>query len=440
MTEHHKALAELERLDGMVTTDIINDLVDGHADERRRMRRLYDEYRGEVPILDRNSSGGDGGVSMVNDYRGDIIDTITGYVFGKPITYTVEGASDERDQDLLRGFLVDNGIADLDARTGKTTSICGSAARLCYIDTAGSVRVMAVPPWETVFIKDGSRDEVHYAMRYYTIETQERGTWRERRRIEWYDTRQVTYLIEDDKGVFVTDPTEPVNPCPHLFDGVPLICFLNNDEKQGDFEKVASLIDGYDRAVSYDQDEIEALRHAYLKITGATLDADDAEAARLSRSFNIPDGGDIEFLVKNINDRFNENHIKRLEENIYRFAHCPNMSDEKFSGAGQTGESRKWKLFGLENRSIGKERKFAAGLREQFAIITSAWRSMGYKISAGDITMTFSRNMPVELKYEAEVTNLLKGTVSERTRLRHLSLVNDVEGELAAMNGDGSDR
>ena len=436
MTEHQRALAELERLDGTVTTEIINDLVNGHADERRRMRRLYDEYRGEVPILDRKASGGDGGVSMVNDYRGDIIDTITGYVFGKPITYTVEDASDERVHELLRRFLADNGIADLDARTGKTTSICGSASRLCYINTGGTVRVMAVPPWESVFIRDGSRDDIRYAMRYYTVETQERGVWRECRRIEWYDARQVTYLVEDDKGAFVSDPLEPLNPCPHMFDGVPLISFQNNDEEQGDFEKVVSLIDGYDRAVSYDQDEIEALRHAYLKITGATLDADDAEAARLSRSFNIPDGGDIEFLVKNINDRFNENHIKRLEENIYRFSHCPNMSDEKFSGAGQSGESRKWKLFGLENRSIAKERKFNAGLRAQFAVVTSAWRRMGYGVNAGDIAMTFSRNMPVELKYEAEVTNLLKGVVSERTRLRHLSLVNDVESELSAMNGD----
>jgi SPP1 family phage portal protein len=44
--------------------------------------------------------------------------------------------------------------------------------------------------------------------------------------------------------------------------------FENNKEKQGDFEKVESLIDAYDKIISDGVSEIEAFRMAYLVLSG----------------------------------------------------------------------------------------------------------------------------------------------------------------------------
>ena len=45
---------------------------------------------------------------------------------------------------------------------------------------------------------------------------------------------------------------------------------------------------------------------------------------------------DVYYLVKNINDAFNSNHLKRTEDNIYRFSKTPNLNDDAFGTVSYT--------------------------------------------------------------------------------------------------------
>ena len=118
-----------------------------------------------------------------------------------------------------------------------------------------------------------------------------------------------------------------------------------------------------------------------------------------------------------------------LEENIYKFSQSVNMTDESFSGGTQTGESRKWKILDLENKAIVKERKFEKALREQFKVLCSSWNVRGKDLKYWDVHFQFSRAIPKDLSYLADVVTKLKGIVSDRTLISLLPFTDDVDFE-----------
>lgn len=434
-------LQELKQIDGQVTSKIIQDLIAEHEPDRQRMISLYERYKVSVdgvPIFNRQVPDYDKvNNKLNNDFFSEVIDTKIGYFMGKPIVYSVgrDSPGYETSDQILQDFNIMNNVEDLDSETAKMAAICGLGARLLYIDKDGSERVMNVDPWECIFVYDRSIDEPQFALRYYTMKVKEGDKSEERTRVEWYDQENVTFFIEDKQGEYVLDDTEPVNPMLHLFDGIPLLAFPNNEEQQGDVEKALYLIDAYDRTLSDVNSEIEAFRLAYMVFYGFEPDEEIIEQAKQTGAFGVADpedGSRIEYLTKQMNDTIIENHLNRLEQNILRFSKSVNFGDEQFAG-NLSGVAMKYKLFALESKCITSERKFTTALRRQFQILASAWQKKGLDIDYKSIWFQFKRNFPLNLLDEAQTSATLKGLVSERTRLAQLSFIDDVEYEMDEM-------
>ena len=453
------ALELLQERDGEVTSEIIRDLIKEHAPERQRMVDLYERYKASkagVPVLTRQFTDKKKiNNKLNNDFFGEIIDTKVGYFAGEPITYSVDEEAEQQDikQEVIDQFKRRNYLPDLDAETVKLAAVCGIAGRLAYIDREGMEKVMNVDPWECIFITDMSINEPQYSMRYYkvTVQTNEvvspqgHRKQEERWRVEWYDDTYVYYFIEQKTGEFLLDPDEP--PREHMFDYVPLIGFPNNEEHQGDAEKVLPLIDGYDRTMSDVNSEIEQFRLAYMYFKGVNLDPyededgrviDPVEKMRQTGGFEVPEDGEVGFITKELQDQIVENHLDRLEKLIYRFSQTPNFQDEAFAGS-QSGIARKYKMLPFENKCITMERKFTAALQQMFKVVGSAWQKKGIPFDYSDMDFVFTRNFPQDMLHEAEVAEKLRGQVSEKTRLSQLSFVDDVDAEIKAMQEEMSE-
>ncbi|MED5041494.1 phage portal protein [Geobacillus stearothermophilus] len=414
-----------------VTSDIIKQILDWHKPHREAMLGLYNRYLGSgLPIQSRQLPDPKKPNNKIpNDYRGYIINQVVGYLWGQPISYSIDSRNYDEARlkeynDRLSRFNALNAIDDLDSELGKIMSICGYAARLLYIDKNGEERAMNIFPWEAVFIEDGG--EITHAIRYYKVKDLENNEYT---KVEWYDSKNVTFFIEDD-GVFIMDSEASQ---PHLFDYVPFIRFQNNDEEQGDFEKVEALIDAYDKIISDSVNEIETFANAYMAFKGVQIDKETIETMKQTGGIEIDKEGDVFFITKNINDTFVENNKKTLNENIHKFSASVDMSDEKFSGGAQTGESRKWKLVALENKAGTKARKFGKGLREQFKVLCSAWKKKNIDIDYLDIFWEFKRNIPIDLAYVAEFASKMKGIHSDHTLLSQIPYIDDVNYELELM-------
>lgn len=436
-------LKELMALNGQVTSEIIKDLIDDHAPTRAKMLALYNRYKtDDLPILNREFEDESKiNNKLNNSFDSEIVDTKIGYFIGNPISYQ---ARDERGKTAtaLSEFILRNNIDDLDSEAVKMATICGYGARLLYIDREGQERVMNVDPWEIILIYDRSINEPQFALRYYDITVKEGNEEKTKTRVEWYDDTTVTYYIEDDNGDYVLDLTEPVNPQPHLFDLVPIVVFPNNEERQGDAEKVLNLIDAYDRTLSDVNSEIEQFRLAYMAFYGYDPDEETLKKAARTGAFGLDDKGEgvgIEFITKEMNDTVIENHLNRLEANIMRFGKSVDMTDEQFAN-NLSGVAIRYKIMALETKCITMERKITAALRQQFRVLCTAWAKKGISANYTDIHFEFKRNLPVNLKDEAEATNLLRGHVSERTRLGQLSFIGNVAGEMEEMAKDAEGR
>lgn len=435
-------LKELIRLNGQVTSDIIKDLIDDHAPKRAKMLALYNRYKtDDLPILNREfEDKGKINRKLNNSFDSEIVDTKVGYFIGNPISYQVDETQQgfEKVTVTLSDFTLRNNIDDLDSETVKKATICGYAARLLYIDRDGQERAMNVDPWEVILVYDRSINEPQFALRYYDVVIKEGKEEKTRTRVEWYDDQLVTYYLQDDKGEYVLDISEPVNPQPHLFDLVPLIVFPNNEEQQGDAEKVLNLIDAYDRTLSDVNSEIEQFRLAYMAFYGYDPDEETLARAKQTGAFGLDEKGEgvgIEFITKQMNDTAIENHLNRLENNIMRFGKTVNMTDENFS-QNLSGVAIRYKLMALETKCITMERKMTAALRQQFRVLATAWAKKGIPVDYTNIYFQFKRNLPVNLLDEAQTTAQLRGHVSERTRLSQLSFVDDVEWEMEEMAKD----
>ena len=437
-------LKELIRLNGQVTSDIIKDLIDNHAPIRAKMLDLYNRYKtDDLPILNRTfEDEGKINRKLNNSFDSEIADTKVGYFIGNPISYQVDKTQQgaEKVSATLSDFTLRNSVDDLDSESVKMATICGYAARLLYINRDGLECAMNVNPWEVILVYDRSINEPQFALRYYDVTIKEGKEEKTRTRVEWYDDQLVTYYLQDDSGEYVLDISEPVNPQPHLFDLVPVIVFPNNEEQQGDAEKVLNLIDAYDRTMSDVNSEIEQFRLAYMAFYGYDPDEETLARAKQTGAFGLDEkseGVGIEFITKTMNDTAIENHLNRMEGNIMRFGKSVNMTDESFAN-NLSGVAIRYKLMALENKCITLERKMTAALRQQFKVLSTAWAKKGIPVDYTNIYFGFKRNLPVNLLDEATSTVNLKGTVSERTRLSQLSFVDDVDWEMEEMSKDNA--
>lgn len=356
---------------------------------------------------------------IANAYASYITDTLVGYFIGEPITYT---ANDDVLLQDLNMILEYNDEADENAELAKNASIYGVAYEMLYLNEEDKmIRFKSLNPKEVIPIFDKTVEQKLLAvMRYY----------------EDYDyVEDNTYTI-----VEVIDATHVrryklntglslLEEYPHYFSMVPVAIFKNNEEESGDFERVISLIDAYDKMQSDSLNDFEYFVDAYLALYGFTADSEDVAQMKENRVLLMDEGTSAEWLVKQINDAYVENMKNRLDKDIHKFAKCPNMSDQEFA-SNASGIAIKFKLLGTENLVSIKERKFKRGLQQRFELMSMINNVLREGFDWRGININFTRNIPSNNTEIADMVNTLKDIVSEQTLLAQIPFVDDVQTEL----------
>ena len=356
---------------------------------------------------------------IANAYASYITDTLVGYFIGEPITYT---ANDDVLIQDLNMILEHNDEADENAELAKNASIYGVAYEMLYLSEEDKmIRFKSLNPKEVIPIFDKTVEQNLLAvMRYY----------------EDYDyVEDNTYTI-----VEVIDATHVrryklntglslLEEYPHYFSMVPVAIFKNNEEESGDFERVISLIDAYDKMQSDSLNDFEYFVDAYLALYGFTADSEDVAQMKENRVLLMDEGTSAEWLIKQVNDAYVENMKNRLDKDIHKFAKCPNMSDQEFA-SNASGVAIKFKLLGTENLVSIKERKFKRGLQQRFELMSMINNVLSEGFDWRAIDINFTRNIPSNDTDIADMVNTLKDIVSEETLLAQIPFVEDVQAEL----------
>lgn len=421
------------QLSELTNTEVITEVIKLHNESRQKMLDLFNRYMFKnIKIQTRKVEDiSKPNNKLANDYRGYIVDQTVGYLFGNEVAYTVDNAKYEGNEavydafsEKLEDFISANEMGDLDAETATQLSCSGYAARLYYIDSdnENQTTIMNLPPWEVFFVYDGLKRTHAVRYQYYKAPNKDNAL-----AITIYTDKELIRFVED--GDEKLSMVERKN---HGFKHIPVALFQNNSQEMGDFEKVEPLIDAYDVVVSDSVNEVEAFAHAYMLFKGVEVDAETMAQFKQTGGIEVEaEGGEVSFITKDINDTFLENTKNTLVTNIHKFSGSVDMADEQFSGGAQSGESRKWKMLGLETKAGKKQRKFAKGLREQFKIVCSAWGVEITGVSYKNISYKFGRNVPQDLVPLADFASKMNGIISQETLFDNLSgVVDDSKYEL----------
>lgn len=367
------------------------------------------------------------------NFEADIVDTKVGYFSGIPITRSVAGESNF--EHIVTEWDKEQDIADKDSTTVKMSAITGVAYRLLYVDKTGKAHAVNLDHTKesiAVLSRTGP-SQPEYAVRKYTAIAYVEGNITNVEYLEFYDDTNITIFKYVDGTWQLSEVRR------HLFEGCPLFAVPNNDELQSDFAKVLPAIDAYNRTLSDASDEIESNRLAYLILRGMQLGDEHDGDLKDNVLYAFDDGDGAEYLTKDVNDTMIENHLNRLEKNIYKDAKSVDFSDEKFAG-NASGVALKYKNQGLENKVSAFERKFESFLRYQYMLLNTYWSSHGaFGVKAEpdkyrELEFTFKRNIPEDLLEKAEIQQKLIGVVSDRERLKHF--VGDVDKELEQIEAE----
>jgi SPP1 family phage portal protein len=446
-------MLELKSNEGKITQTILMDAFSSSESSRNFRRGLF--HRAKCDKLSIFNATSEGFFKRINnkihcDFRGNIVRSFVGYLFGNPVKYSLKPEMYDKgfdsqefkdDLEFFEFFLDDNNIINLDLESATNLSICGNAARIIYIAEGSGYKnfprykIKNVNPYECVFIYSPSTNELEYTFRFYRI--QNVNTFNLTRTdsyvCEVYDKETIKYYITNDNNKSWQSFAEDVV---HNFGFVPLFEIKNNAQGSGDFQNVESLIDAYDRAISDNQNEIEALRNTYLISQGTIISDELLKKIKLTGVFNVQESDKISFLTKQTNASQIENQLDLLRKNIYRFSSCIDIYDETFLTSGASGIAREWAMLPFENASKIKESYFKAALYYQFSSLTTLWQKIGINIDFSKISITFSRNIPKDLSTEAQLAQMLNGIVSRRTILEMLSLVENADDELARIEDE----
>lgn len=388
-----------------------------------KLKKYKNYYDGKQAILNKNYTDASKPCSrVVTNYCQDIADAYCGYLASPNyISY-----NSSNDITSIMEVLNYNDYQSEDSDFLLDALKYGIAYELMYLDNEAQVRFRLINPLTAFAIFDDTLtgDLLYFVRMYKANDWNESDTYN----VDVYSDYSIKhYTMAGYNGnlTFVAEEAHHFSQCPANVFSLP-------DEK-AIFDCILSLQDAANEILSDEIDDYSAFCDAYLSLTGADIDAEGVAMMKENRVLVLPEGAAAAWLTKNANDTQVENILKRIHDNIYRIAKCPDFSSETFVGGVSSGIAIRYRLTGMETRAAAICARMKKALQRRIEIICGiASLKLGEEVSR-DIDISFTRNIPEDNTSIVNLVNALKGTVSDATLLAQIPFVKDVQAELEAV-------
>lgn len=385
-----------------------------------KLKKYKNYYDGKQAILNKHYTDASKPCSrVVTNYCQDIADAYCGYLASPNyISY-----NSSNDITSIMEVLNYNDYQSEDSDFLLDALKYGIAYELMYLDNEAQVRFRLINPLTAFAIFDDTLtgDLLYFVRMYKANDWNESDTYN----VDVYSDYSIKhYTMAGYNGnlTFVAEEAHHFSQCPANVFSLP-------DEK-AIFDCILSLQDAANEILSDEIDDYSAFCDAYLSLTGADIDAEGVAMMKENRVLVLPEGAAAAWLTKNANDTQVENILKRIHDNIYRIAKCPDFSSETFVGGVSSGIAIRYRLTGMETRAAAICARMKKALQRRIEIICGiASLKLGEEVFR-DIDISFTRNIPEDNTSIVNLVNALKGTVSDATLLAQIPFVKDVQAEL----------
>lgn len=418
-----------------ITAEILNKLIMRHMSERERLVTLKNYYMGEHRIKDRKKvSDGTSNNRLVCNHAKYIVDMIKSYLVGNPVSYA---CSEGYDIEAVKNCYLTQDIAHTDCELEKQMSIYGRSYEMIFSDEKSEPKSVCLSPMNTFVVYGTSVVKiplfgVHYYKRF-DINGSVTGV------CCIACDKDAVYTFENDSDNFAN--MKSVKTEKHYFGDVPILEYINNEEKQGDFEQLISLIDAYNILQSDRVNDKEQFVESFLFLTGIDIDSTQAKKLREERILMGYDGAEAKYLSKSLSESDINVLRDNLKQDIHRFSMVPDLSDESF-GNNLSGVAIKYKLMGFEQHVRNKERYFSKTLKKRFELYNAFLTTRGSMeyVPVHRVDIVFTRNLPVNELEVSKMINNLNGIATAETLLSQLSFVSDPKEEAALASKERAEK
>lgn len=436
-----------------IPPEVISYVIGKAQNANTRYNKLNDYYLGKYPNSKQASKDS---VNVIVNYAKYVVDIALGYYLGDPVKYDNNALrdtsalnagslkvavdndgqlkkaeqfnkSDEEDKiDIspLINCYTSQTIADIDTKIGKGIGIFGDCAEVLYAssDEKPVPKSAYYDPTNIVVVRDDTVE--HKDLFAIVWEQTEDINKKKYYRITIYTDKTIALLksedLEEKQSYILLDKKS------HYFGAVPVITYENNDEKQGDFEQIISLIDAYNDLMSNRLTDKKKFVNALLAFFGFGLNSNEVKLTEEQFIENVPLDARIEYIQKT----FDENSVQILADELVKAMHkitmTVDMSDEQFAG-NSSGQALKLKLLTMNMLVKNKIRSIEKGLKRRFELYNN-WltfkREMEY-VSTNDIDIVFTINMPIAESEIVSTVEKLQGIVDDQTLLSLLWFISD---------------
>ena len=361
---------------------------------------------------------------LVINYAKYIVDTFSGYQIGVPVKVT---HNDDNVSEFIADFRKLNDMEDAEFELAKMSDIFGHAFLYVYQDESGNTRTTYNSPINMFIVHDNSIEERPLFAVRYAFNTGEATGYGQ----VITDREVIDATFQLGGGVRFRGRNN------HVYGKLPVVELIENEERQGIFESVKTLINALNKAASEKANDVDYFADAYLKIVGVELKEDMATQIRENRIFNLWKNGsegalpDVGFLEKPNSDTTQENLIALLKESIFAVSMVANLSEEDFGNA--SGTALAFKLQAMDNLAKMKDRKMQSAFNRLYEIVFGVPMASVPSDGWTGIKYQFTRNVPRNILEEAQVVSQLSGQVSNETKLSVLSIVDNPKQEIEKM-------
>lgn len=399
---------------------LVLDKIQEHKSFMNRYKRNYNYYKGNHDILYRTIEDTSKPNNKIVENLPEFVTSIrTGYFSGEPIVFN----SDDTELELkVQNILEYTDFQDINSELDEISAIFGHSFLLLWIDEDGQTRLSAENPFNNFIVYSNTLDkEPLMGVRYFEYKVEDKDI-----------TDIFVYLPKETVQYRVSgEKFSIVDRQPNYFGQVPMIEFIENNERKGCFEDAISIVDAIESIISSTINEIVYFDNAYLHLKNlSSTDNSDIQDMKNNRVILTEDDGEVEFITKDINDTYIQNTLKRLTDDFHKLTKTPNLTDENF-GSNTSGVSLKFKLFGLEKSMSKKETKWRKSLQKMLELIIARLNMLGGSYDYKNIRLVFTRALPTNQLEQAQMVSQLAGLVSNETLLTQLDFIEKSKEEMA---------
>lgn len=398
--------------------ELVKECYSDYLTKKSKYETAYNYYKGKTHAIEQYKMVTERSNNKCNvNFVKKFVKEETAYSVGNAINY-ISKSGDKKVIDTIEYYITSSWKANNDTKLASKMILFGEAYEIYYVNENLEFKSRIIDPRHGYYYEDETTEEKLFLHAFKKKFDKSGKTY-----IDVY-TKDCIYHLDDTFGVEIKPPTT------HIFDEVPVGIAKISDEGIEDtiFNDIKGLQDSYETCLSDIVNEISDFRNAYLKMVGVQLDEDTAKEMKKMGILQVPEGGNVEWVIKNINDSFIQNTLATLEGKMYELTSHINHNVNVVSNI--SGVALRSRLLSLEQRCVLNQQAFTELLKVRLRLLFKLLNArVNINLDYKDVKIKYTACVPQDDQTTANLINQLGDKLSLETALSLLSFIENPEIE-----------